>query len=174
MKALLLLGVPLLTSCIIATAPNDYPPIEAERPTIVEASVVPSNQRVLGVFPNEFLVPVKVIDVKQEFDWRVFIDFDPLSPRIGPFAASGRSTPGQEDTDPNNDLYGIRRVRFELAVPPDVTTCHTIQLQVGANFARTDSRSANAGDPLQRDQITWFYSPSGDLAGCPVVSPVTP
>lgn len=171
MKRLLsLLALCAQTSCIIATSPNDYPPIVPERPTIIEGSVVPSNQRVLGAFPSEFLVPVRVLDVQSTFEWRVFVDFDPLAPNENAITR-GTSAPGQEDTDPENPFYGIRRLHIQIAAPSDLSTCHTIQLQVGASFARNDARTINAGDPLQRDQITWFYSPGGDLAGCPTEGP---
>ncbi len=177
MSQLLVVLLTLLAGCLIAESPAEVPVQTPERPTILEPLVVPTARAVLGSFPpSGFLVPVKLFNPQQAFEWRVFVDFDPfdLNPD-SPSAAQGtsrpvlegESAPGQEDVTADDPLQGIRRVKFVIT-PLDPTTCHTIEFVAATDFQGSGTRSLHAVDPQQSDHVVWFYSPSGDLAGCPV------
>ncbi len=180
--------LPVLAACVIAESPPAFPVQLPERPTIIQSRTVPTTSKVLGSFPEAgFLVPVKLFDPEQTVEWQVFVDFDPLNPdgdatpdasgKSEPMARSS-STPGAEDLDPSDPRSGIRRIEFTIARPTFFDrTCHTIEFIVATRnsiFGDTP-RSLRSIDPLQSDQVTWFYSPNGDLAGCPVeAAPVPP
>lgn len=169
--------VPMLTSCLIAESPADFPEQPTERPTIVQSRVIPTTEKVLASFPTAgFVVPVKLLNPEQTFQWRVFVDFDPLSANSQDRpAAGGKSEAGKEDLAPADARNGIRRIEFDIAAPDD-EVCHTIEFLVtSASFASNDARTIHNVDPLLSDQITWIYSPGGDLAGCKVQdAPIPP
>lgn len=181
MKRLLVLLVgitaPLGASCLIAESPAQVPEQVPERPTILESLVEPSARVVLASFPpSGFLVPVKLFNPQQAVEWRVFVDFDPQSQNIDnkPVAqgvsrpaAQGASRPGQEDITDDDPLQGIRRIQFFIDTP-DPTTCHTIEFVVATEFPGSDTRNQHAVDALQSSRVVWFYSPGGNLGGCPV------
>ena len=173
---LALLCTPLLASCLIAESPAEFPEQPVERPTILQSRVIPTASRVLASMPvADFVVPVKLLNPRQVFYWRVFVDFDPRSQDKDRAEAGGESGPNNEDLQPNDALNGIRRIAFRLT-PLDQALCHTIEFIASAQpFPGNDPRLIHSVDPLQSDQITWFYSPGGDLAGCPVQdAPVPP
>ncbi len=176
-RVALLLVLPWLASCLIAESPSDFPNQPTQRPTIVQSRVVPSAGQVLGSFPTAqggFIVPIKLLDPTQIFEWRVFLDFDANSLNTESQAkAGGRSEPGGEDVDATDKLNGIRRIKFSLD-PPDDTLCHVIEFIVTSGTFTSGARAVRNVDPLQSDQITWFYSPGGDLAGCPVQNAAAP
>lgn len=184
----LFLALPVLTSCVIAESPPTYPAQKPERPTIIQSRTVPTTSKVLGSFPEgAFLVPVKLFDPTQVVEWQVFVDFDPLNANVDATPdASGKSspvagsdsTPGAEDLNPSDPRSGIRRIEFTISKPEFFDrTCHTIEFIVATenSIVGNTPRSLHQVDPLQSDQVTWFYSENGDLAGCPVEdAPVPP
>lgn len=174
-KLLVLLSSPLLASCLIAESPADFPEQPTERPTIVQSRVIPSASQVLGSWPAQggFLVPVKLLNPTQVFEWRVFVDFDADSLTSENRPAKGdTSRPTDNDVNPDDARRGIRRIQF-LLDPPDESVCHRIEFV--ATSESFGAAGANNVDPLKSDQITWIYSPNGDLSGCPVqAAPIPP
>ena len=181
---LTVLALPVVSSCLIGESPTDYPDQPTERPTIVQSTLVPSASSVLVSFPTTgMLASVSLLNPRQTFEWRVFLDFDPLdTDGEKPVAAQGTSTPGAEDITASDPLRGLRRIEFTVAqplppkLPTDTRTCHTIELIVAetGQFATNNIRLIHAVDPLKSDSVTWFYSPTGDLGGCPAQAVTIP
>ena len=168
-KAIAALGVcsVVLSSCIIAEPISDLPAAAPFRPTILRGSVAPTASVILVTFPEQFYVPVELVDPSAEFKWRMFIDYDE---RGEDKVASGTSS-----YEPGSDKSGVRVVVVQAPAPTDTTRCHVIEFVAARAF--TDETGSNV-DPRQShtptlgsgggDSVTWFYSPSGDLSGCPV------
>jgi hypothetical protein len=150
----------LASACILAQSPAPLPVLPDMRPTIQRTAVVPSASRVLLSFPPEFVVPVELLDPSRTFEWRVFIDYDPLS-------RTDAVLDGRSDPDPADASVPVRRVTFSIE-PPDLeqgrAECHVVEFLVAYSFRGS---TAHAPDPTGGDSVTWFYNPSGDLSGCP-------
>lgn len=127
------------------------------RPTILHESVVPPVTRVLREWPSEFIIPVDV-DPTASFSWRAFLDFDPRA-RVIYAVSTDVITP-----DPNSEDGGIRTLAINLTPPANLSACHTLELIVALKFEEVHTPSPPGGDT-----VVWFYSPTGDLSGCPVL-----
>ena len=149
------------TACIIAEPPTNLPVPQTRRPTIVRDRVEPPASGVLGVFPTDGFIVFVDVDPTTGFDWRIFVDYDPLNP------SSSLKNADRVPPDPGASEGGLVRVTMAVS-PPSLDQCHVIEALVGT-FANTNDQhtfdDANGGG----DSISWIYSPSGDLRGCPIV-----
>ena len=157
-----------IAACVIADPPINLPAVPDRRPIILRDQVVPSPIVVLGYFPDSFLLPVEV-DPSATIEARLFIDYDALSQDRATAALAGRQviSPALGTSD-----AGIREVTLvpnELADTPRANECHVIEAIVAYGFSGTppDGQGAHAPNARGGDSIVWFYSPTGDLAGCP-------
>ncbi len=162
------LGVCLWTSsillgaaCIVTDPPGDLPRLPDTRPTIVRASVVPSASAVLGTWPPLFIVPVELSNPRADFEYHPFIDFNPQT-------GAGLQDIGVSRFEAANTTGRIRRVQIALPPPSDLERCHTIEVIVAIRFAPNAHTPAEPGG----DTVSWFYSPTGDLAGCPFATDI--
>lgn len=152
-------------ACVLAEPVGELPRPAAQRPTIVRASVAPSPNLVLGTFPDKFVVPVELADPTATFQWAAFVDFDPTTDTgLQLFADSAFETA---------TLAGRTRVlEIPIPAPPDLDRCHVVEVVVALQLESTASprgaHSPKQGGP-GGDSVTWFYSPGGDLAGCPAL-----
>ena len=53
--------------------------------------------------------------------------------------------------------------KARLSPPVDPNACHTLEILVALGFTEDHTPASPGGD-----SITWFYSPTGSLADCPV------
>jgi hypothetical protein len=143
-----------IASCILADAAPALPKPPSLRPTIVKGSVFPSASEPVGDLPAEFLVPVELADPTKPFEWKVFVDFDPLG-NADDFVEQRGGNAGSV-TAPN-----LQVVPFSVNKDRLAGGCHRIEFVVALRFD-----SARASDPLLSDSVTWFYTPTGNLAGC--------
>jgi len=152
-----LLACGVAVSCILADPPAELPQEPIGRPTILHESVVPPVTRVLREWPREFIVPVD-IDPRASFFWRAFLDFDPRSRAIYD------GSPLPVTPDPQSEEGGIRMQEIDLDPPKDLAACHVLEIVVALHFEEAHTPSPPGGDT-----VVWFYSPTGDLSGCPIV-----
>jgi hypothetical protein len=141
------------------------PRLPIVRPTIVRGSVVPSPGAVLGTFPDKFIVPVELADPTQAFQWSAFVDYDP-------FANIGLVTHDDSVFEPASANGRIRVLdKIVIPKPADLDRCHVIEVVVALRLLNdnTDPKSAHTPAEPGGDSVLWFYSPSGDLRGCPVL-----
>jgi hypothetical protein len=155
-----------LLACVLAEPVGDLPRAAQQRPTIVRASVVPSSSTVLGTFPDKFVVPVELSDPTLTFQWAAFIDFDPITDTGLQLYA--------DSVFESASLQGRTRViEIPIPAPPDLDRCHVIEVVVALQLESTtrprEAHTPRIGGP-GGDSVTWFYSPGGDLAGCPALS----
>jgi hypothetical protein len=150
----------ILSACILADPPAELPTLPVMRPTVVHGAVVPSASRVLGGIPRQFEVPVEILDPSITFEWRVFVDYDPLAPSNAVFA-------GTSERAASRPSLTTRIISFGNPIPrsdPSLQACHVIEFLVAYSFAGTSSHTP---DGRGGDTIVWFYDPIGDLGGCP-------
>lgn len=151
--------------CVLASPSGDLPRLPDSRPVIVHSSLVPTTSSVLTQFPEKFVVPVELSDPTVSFFYAAFIDYNPLTgegliefPRESPPLTNAGGT-GR-----------IRTVDVVIPKPSDLNSCHKIEVVVALRLkARTDPKNAHTPDEPGGDIATWFYNPSGDLAGCPAL-----
>jgi hypothetical protein len=164
--ALSLALVLALAACIIADPPTDLPRPTPRKPTIIRSTAVPPDTRVLGTFPDAtqgqgFHVEVEA-DPTSQLSWSLYLDYDPLT---------NNGLIGQDSipVDLSSQDAGIREVNMvpRRPVQPDPTLCHVVEGIVTLPQQR-GSTSPHAYDPATGDSIVWFYSPTGDLSGCPI------
>ncbi len=142
-----------VAACILADPPPELPKPPSRRPTIVAGSVFPPSNQPLLDLPIEFRVPVEVPDPTKPYEWRVFVDFDPLQNTDSEQSGSGGGTSDSPDLDV---------VRFSVNRERLLGACHRIEFVVALRFD-----GARSADPSGSDSITWFYAPPGtNLAGC--------
>jgi hypothetical protein len=152
-------------ACVLAEPVGDLPRSGQQRPTIVRASVVPSPTAVLGTFPDKFIVPVELADPTVTFQWAAFIDFDPTTDTGLQLYA--------DSTFEAASLSGrTRLLEIPIPAPQDLERCHVIEVVVALQLESTtrprEAHTPRLGGP-GGDSVTWFYSPGGDLAGCPAL-----
>ena len=153
------LALSAISSCILAEPPPELPKPPSRHPNILRAQVIPAVDRPLGALPTKagFIVPVELPDPTKDFEWRVFVDFDPIT---NPVAVLGQVQPGST-TAPD-----VIMVPFSFVYDPkmggiDTGVCHRIEFVAALGFD-TD-HGANAGGS---DSVVWFYTPTGNLSGC--------
>jgi hypothetical protein len=159
----------VLAACIIADPPTDLPRPTPRKPTIIRSTAVPPDTRVLGTFPDPtqgqgFHVEVEVDpSAPKGLTWRLYLDYVPVtldSTQIGT---------GDIPLDPTSAHPEIREVDMipGPSTRSDLTRCHVFEGIVSFPPAGGGT-STHDYDPELGDSITWFYSPTGDVSGCPV------
>ena len=148
-------------ACIIADPLATLPVSAERRPTIVRDKVVPPISQVLGVFPSRdgFSIEVEV-DPKQTIEWRLFVDYNP-------FTGTGQVGHGTEGPTDG----GSRQVYLknnDTNIVPEPGQCHVVEALVALRFAGLADKDNHSFDSRGGDSVVWFYSPTGDLRGCPV------
>lgn len=152
----------LILSCVIAEPPGDLPQLPERRPTIVRGSVVPTVSAVLGTWPDKFILPVEMSDPRSTLFVSAFVDYNPSDQ-----TASGIR--GVLEIPAPADLRNPRIIEVPLN-EPTLDRCHTVEIIVALRFnAFTDPNNAHTPAPPGGDSVSWFFSPTGDLAGCPVL-----
>ncbi len=164
-----LVSTSLAAACIIADPSTDFPRPAERRPTIVRDRAVPPISKVLGEFPPSytFLIDVEA-DPRSTVEWHLFVDYDDLHPNGPPAGLVGGDKIAPETTAADAGVRTISLVADRLDTPPDLKRCHVIEALVALGFQSEEGRLAHAFDVRGGDSIVWFYSPSGDLRGCPV------
>ncbi|MCA9586805.1 MAG: hypothetical protein KC657_15730 [Myxococcales bacterium] len=153
----------LVFACIIAEPPGALPRLPASRPTIVRSAAVPPPSTVLGTFPEKFVVPVELADPTASFRWRAFVDYNPLTG--AGFVAGGESKFDRASLD-----GGARVLEIPVPPPPDLDRCHVVEILVALRFAgEFEGKQAHTPEEPGGDNVSWFYSPTGDLEGCPKI-----
>lgn len=153
----------LLAACILGEPTADAPRLPQTRPTIVRGSVVPSPQAVLGSWPTSFVVPVELTDPTVSFEWAAFVDFNARS-------NEGLLLAGTSAFEAANQTSRQRVLEIPIPAPPDTDRCHVVEVVVALALETLDNpTTAHTPRPPGGDSVTWFYSPNGDLAGCPVL-----
>ncbi|HEY8074798.1 MAG TPA: hypothetical protein VIF62_11830 [Labilithrix sp.] len=151
------------TSCLIADPGTDPPKPVPTRPQILRESVVPSPNNVLGAFPAKFVIPVQLSDPTLSFDYAVFVDYDPST-------SLGKVDCGTKGVEAASLSGAPRILEVTIEEAPDPDRCHVIEVLVALHLlCDFDANSAHAAPAPGADSVTWFYSPTGDLAGCPVL-----
>jgi len=161
-RVVLLLAV---TSCIIAEPGTDPPRATITRPHIVSTSLVPPLGAVLGQWPSKFVVPVELSDPTLPFGYVLFIDYDP-STGFANIPACNVNT-FEAATLSNGSL---RVQEISAGPPPDPDRCHVIEVLVALSIeCNQDANAAHSPPEPGGDSVTWIYSPTGTVAGCPTL-----
>jgi hypothetical protein len=151
-----------LLSCIIADpAPQLLSP-PPPSPRILRDQVQPPASAILGAFPDTFTVPVLVGSADQTFVAHLYIDFNEDG-QGGGFA--DLETSGPDTTDAGNVRYIALTNSQEIPVDP--SRCHRIEALVATSFVGRDGFDGHATLDPYADSVVWWYSPNGDLRGCP-------
>ncbi len=157
------LATSVVASCVIADPPGDLPQLPETRPTILRGSVVPSSSAVLGRWPAKFTVPVELVDPRVTFLYSAFVDFNPIN------GAGIDGAPNRSEFEPGTSEGRVRTLEIPITTP-SLDRCHVVEVVVALRFiANTDGKSAHTPDEPGGDSVTWFFSPTGDLSGCPVL-----
>lgn len=151
----------LVDACVIADPPTDLPRPSERRPTIVRASVVPSTSSVLGTWPGKVIVPVELSDPLAEITWATFINYNPVT-------GEGFIQDDTSKYEPASTRGNIRLLEIPISVPSS-DRCLFIEVIVALRLNTRDPRNAHTPEEPGGDSVGWFFSPSGDLAGCPVL-----
>ena len=167
LAALAVVSTSLAAACIIADPSTDFPIPTQRRPTILRDRAVPPISKVLGEFPPNytFLIDVEA-DPTSTVEGHLFIDYDDLHPNGPPAGLVGGYPPDKGSADAG--VRTISLVADRLDTPPDLTRCHVIEGLVALGFQGENDHAAHAFDSRGGDSIVWFYSPTGDMSGCPV------
>jgi hypothetical protein len=144
-------------ACELADPPASVPPTPLAPPEIDHELVVPPVTAILAAWPEEFDVPILVLDPSVTVEWEAFVDYDPLSGGQ-PYVPLGEVGPGQDVDD-----AGERVLVAHIPPPADLTSCHTLEILVALGFDENHTPNSVGGD-----SVTWFYSPTGSLDGCPI------
>lgn len=149
--------------CVISDPPGDLPGLPVMRPTIVRASVVPAPSQVLGRWPDRFIVPVELADPRSTIWWSAFVDYNPET------GAGLDDQPRQSKYEAATTQGRVRMLEIPIGAPAALDQCHVVEVVVALNLTPRDAKNAHTPDEPGGDIVSWFYSPSGDLAGCPVL-----
>jgi hypothetical protein len=150
-----------VTACIIAEPPSDPPRLPTTRPTIVRGSVVPPASKIIGRWPDRFIVPVELSDPTVSFEFAVWIDFNPAT---GEGLVDFRTSSFVQE----NTTGRVRRLEIPLSAPTD-DRCHVVEVLVALRFVGQDSTGAHAFTDPGGDIVSWIYNPKGDTTGCPLL-----
>jgi hypothetical protein len=150
-----------LHACVIADPPTELPRSSERRPTIVRPSVVPSTSAVISGWPSNFIVPVELSDPLAKLSWAAFIDYNPVT---GEGFVDGQTSVYEAATTQGN----IRMLELRIE-KPSLDRCHVVEIIVALRLNTTDIRNAHTPEEPGGDSVSWFFNPTGDLAGCPVV-----
>ncbi len=149
-------------ACVLAEPVGDLPRAAVTRPTIVRASTVPPAGTILSSFPSVFIVPIELDDPTVDLQYAAFIDFSPTNEQSVLLL--------ETSTFEAANLKGKTRI-LEIPVPPpaQLGECHPIEIVIGLELSGTSAVLAHTPRNGQGDSVQWYYNPSGDLAGCPVL-----
>jgi hypothetical protein len=148
-------------SCVVADPPTELPTLPPSRPVIVRGTVVPSVSAVLGRWPETFIVPVELVDPRVTIYYSAFVDYNP---------ATGEGLDGRPQAIQPTSTPGAIRTLEIVITPPALDRCHTVEIVVALNVSSfTDPRIAHTPPEPGGDSVNWFFSPGGDLAGCPTL-----
>lgn len=151
-----------LGACLLADPGGDLPRIPRRRPFVVQSGLVPTASAVLGTFPEKVIVPVELADPTDDVEYSAFLDYNSLTGQT--LLLRERST-----FERSNVASGLRVLEVPLTPPADLDRCHTIEVVVALRLSGADGKAAHTPADPGGDSVTWFYSPTGDLAGCPSV-----
>jgi hypothetical protein len=148
-------------SCVIADPPTELPKLPPSRPVIVRGSVVPAVSAILGRWPDTFIVPVELVDPRATVFASAFVDYN---------AATGEGLDGRPQVfEPGTTEAALRTLEIRITEPA-LDRCHTVEIVVALRAGSfTDPRIAHTPPEPGGDSVNWFYSPGGDLAGCPTL-----
>jgi hypothetical protein len=156
------LAAAMSISCLIAEPQTDLPGVPAFRPLVLRGAAVPTPNAVLGVYPEQLVVPIELVDPSVTFKWRVYVDYNPIT-------GAGLEVDGT--SAPSGIPARIRTLEIQTVRRTDLDRCHVIEFIVAKSFlGESEGKNTHTpAEPGEADSITWFYSPTGDLAGCPVL-----
>ena len=149
----------LVDACVIADPPTPLPQVPDGPPTILHSSVVPSTSSVLATWPTTFIVPVQLSNPRADVAWASFVDFNPVTGEGFDNSQVSRWEPTQN---------GIRVLEIPITMP-SLDRCHVVEIVVALRLNTSSTQTAHTPEPPGGDIVTWFFSPFGDLAGCPVL-----
>ena len=169
LAAIAVVSTVLAAACIIADPSTDFPLPAERRPTIIRDRAVPPISKVLGEFPPSytFLIDVEA-DPTSTVAWHLFIDYDDLHPNGPPAGLVGSDRILPDKGSPDAGVRTIALVADRLDTPPDLMRCHVVEALVALAFQGEQDHAAHAFDSRGGDSIVWFYSPTGDMSGCPI------
>jgi hypothetical protein len=161
----MVMAVTAQQACVLAQPSGEVPRLPATRPTIVHPSVVPSTSAVLTHFPETFVVPVELADPTVNFQYAVFVNYDPL---LGGGLVEGPtiSTFEVQNADPDKRT---RTLNISIPAPLEPGRCHVIEVVVGLRLGTKDPKNVHTPDEPGGDIVTWMYNPNGDPGGCPTL-----
>ncbi len=149
----------LAPACVVADPPTPLPQIPDGRPKIIHSSVVPSTSSVLGTWPSTFIVPVELSNPRADVAWASFVDYNPAT-------GEGYITNNLSKWQPTGSAIRMLEIPIEM---PSLDRCHVVEIVVALRLNTSNTQTAHTPEPPGGDIVTWFYSPSGDLSGCPVL-----
>lgn len=164
-----LLGASAVASCVIADPEINLPSLPRRRPVILRDQVVPTTVAVLGYFPENFSLAVEA-DPNVTIEARLFVDYDALSPDHAIQALAGKLVVSPAIGSSDAGVREITLVPDLLPETPRANECHVIEAIVAFGFQGIpgSGRAAHSPEAVHGgDSVIWFYSPSGDLGGCP-------
>jgi hypothetical protein len=150
----------VIGACVIAEPPADLPTIPASPPVIVRSGVVPPPNAVLTSWPDKFFVPVRLSDTRQSVIAAYFTDWN---------TATGSGFENYQQSDPPATGVSTNPRVLEVQISQPSVSCHVIEVvvQLNSQFVNINNQGDLHNPPAGGDSILWFYSPGGDLAGCP-------
>jgi hypothetical protein len=149
-------------ACVIADPPSDLPRLPEGRPTILRASVVPTASAVVGRWPDRFIVPVELSDPRATIFYSSFVDYNPDT-------GFGLIDTTRSDFEASITKGRVRQLEVGIPTPAALDRCHVVEVVVALRQPEGDQRSAHTPGEPGGDIVTWFFSPSGFLEGCPVL-----
>lgn len=149
-------------ACVIAEPSVELPRLPESRPTILHASVVPTQSAVLATFPSRFIVPVELADPTLTFSYAAFIDYNTHT-------GEGLVLPAQQSRFEASNAGGgrVRILTIPIPEPLELDRCLKIEVIVALRLNETDPKNTHTPLPPGGDIATWYYNPNGDLGGCP-------
>jgi len=142
----------VLAACILADPLPEQRSLPTRRPSIVHASVSPAESQPLMDLHDTFIVPLQLYNPTIPFEWRVFVDYDPLQKNAYEIHGSGGGTSSTAD-------YQI--IPFSIGEEKYGDRCHTFEFLVAFSFIAN-----HTADAAGADSISWFYVPNGDFSKC--------
>jgi hypothetical protein len=152
----------LVDACVIADPPSELVSLPEGRPTILRSSVVPSASSVLGRWPTKFIIPVELREARSTIFAAAFVDYNAVTGEgFEPPVLTSKYEPST-----TNGL--IRTLEIPITIP-SLDRCHVVEVVVALRLNTSDSRNVHTPLAPGGDIVSWFFSPSGDLSGCPVL-----
>jgi len=144
-----------LGACVLIDPPNTLPIVNDPAPAILTSSVEPP-EGVLVKWPEEFYIPVSVLDPAQSVQWEAFEDYTSLLTISGdlPVPGNGLVEPGDG---------GVQYVRITDLATPLGPGCHRVAVVIAYGFSGpTQATPVSPGGAM----VQWLYVPSGNPGEC--------